>query len=356
MLNINHNQIPKNDQELNQCVQAMNRAYGKYFNIQMGENRSIKLRDCYCESIGFTNGAYQQLQAFWQSNQYDFSNLELAKAIIFEFYGGYNFVIAGPIASQVTDYLCINFPNDSQGFFDHERLEKELESYSEVSSATWEQFGWDLLLHDSVHQDIVKKEQSDGNWFPLFYGQIIIGFAFSRKTQILMNGILLSCFADNGIDLKASRNSQNKEWNNYLDSVSLEQKPLSGKYIGLRMSSMESSVYLPFDEIILDGNKSIITIGKEEIEIEYKKDGNMFVFHDLEFDFLSIYHFDVDKTLNLSFGEVDLGGNYTFGSKEHAKIIEFAELFCFDRLEYRLLDEDDIDSCDHIEGTAFLIK
>lgn len=358
MLNTNENRIPKNDLELNQCVQAMNRAYGKYFNLEVGENRSNKLRDCYCESIGFTNGAYQQLQAYWKANSdYDFSDLNLASAIIFEFYGGYNFVLASPIASQVMNYFCQHFPNNHEGFLSESGMEvkQDLESFFlDNPDADWEEYGWDILCHDSEHQAIVSKEKANGNWFPLYYGTMIIGFAFSKDTQLLINGLLISCFIDKALDFSIKQHAENEEWENYVTHADLSTTGAEGKFLSLRMDSMESSLYLPFDELVLDENKAVVTYAGQTYEIAYKKDGGMFVFQDIEFDFLSAYEFTTDKTLSLHHGDVDLSGNFSFSN--HYKEVEYIELFCFERLEYRLVDEDDIDSVNHLEGAAFLIN
>lgn len=350
-------QIPANDQELNVLVTAMNRSYKKYFNLEVGPKKSNNLRDCYCESIGFTNGAYRQLQAYWSANNnYDFSDLEKnAVALLDDTIGGYNAVISSSISHQLIDYLCQRFPVDSNGFLSESQLHEDdfQGKYFDDPDAYWDAYGWCILNHDQEHQAVVNKEKDNKNWFPLYYGNVIIGHAFSETYALRLNGLLISAKQDKAINIHVP--TINEDWNNYVSNLKETDAINPGKYLSLRMESMESSLYLPFDELIIEDNKVILIDGMMTLEFSLDKETSTLILEDnIRFDFVSAYSFGSDKPLMLAYGETDIGGNTTWSSNKRE--VEFIELFAFDRLEYRKLGDDDLSYYNNIEGAAFSVE
>jgi hypothetical protein len=352
--------IPQNDQELNLLTNAMNKAYSKYFNFETGVKKSNNLRDCYCESIGFTNGAYRQLQAYWSaSTAYDFTDLvDNSFAMLSDIDGGYSSVFAQPIATQLIDYLCEYFPVNDDGFLDEEKLYSDKlglnGKMSENEGIDWESYGWGMLISDDEHQVVVSKEKENGKWFPLYYGNIIIGFAFYQEFAKIMNGLLISAKHDGAINLGLE--TYNHDWTKYISEVDEDKCVNPGKYLSLRMSSMESSLYIPFDSVLIEDDQLILTHGTEDIILSYNKKDNMITFADMNFDFASFYYIGKEqKTIKLTKGQYDDNNCMSFPEKKDIKI-EFAEWFPQDRIEYRLENSDDIDDINYVSQVNYLIS
>lgn len=355
-------QIPQNDQQLNLLVNAMNKAYGKYFNFETGAKKSNNLRDCYCESIGFTNGAYRQLQAYWSaSTAYDFSDLNKnSVALLDDSIGGYNAVISMRITTQFIEYLCDQFPVNDDGFLTEDQLYDEnfndglKGKHSDNKDASWESYGWGYLHHDNAHQLIVSQHKSKGEWFPLYYGNIIVGFAFSKKYAQRINGLLISAKQDKALNIDSGTNNQ--EWNDYISSIKENDEIQPGKYLSLRMASMKGSLYIPFDEVLIDDSQIIVTLGTEDTILTYNRQDDMVTYDGIDFDFASFYYFGKEqKTIKLSQGVADTNGHVTF-PKEKILVIEFAEWFPESRIEYRLENGDDIDAISYVSQSTYLIS
>lgn len=147
--------LPQNDEELNEFIASMNRAYGKYFDHFIGSNRSLKLRDCICEGLGFTNGGYQQLKAHWQAMvSYDFTDPKLIMGLCSDRIGGYETIIAKPFAWPVIKHLCTYFPMQDGQFCSGDNLPEGMEFNPDLEC---EWYGWELVDMQFQNQLTVAK-------------------------------------------------------------------------------------------------------------------------------------------------------------------------------------------------------
>lgn len=351
--------VPQNDQQLDAVTASFNAAYGKYFDAAVSAKKSNNLRDCICEGLGFTNGAYQELQAYWDAQLgFDFANPEFMVAIVSERLGGYQCVVPKTIARGLIEFLCTSFPQDSEQLCTESTL-PEGELFQ--SGDTYEDYGWEILHLDSEHQHVVELRKASGDWFPLYYGTMIIGFVFSKEEADIMNAMLRSASWSKELSINGKNTGMRQDlavqiqWHEYTLQHLNKTKLLDGKYISLRRESMESSLLIKFDSVVIEETKIVVVDGSQTFDLPYNKEKDVVIYNGLEFDFISFYT-NGEQALSLSRGKVNLGA-WIF-SNPMDNDINAIEWFAHDRIEYLSKDGDcdDMKTIDSLEGTAFLVK
>lgn len=353
--------VPKNDNELNSVIASFNAAYDKYFDAGVSSKRSDKLRDCICEGLGFTNGGYQELQASWDAQMgYDFHDPDAVIGLVSERTGGYQCVLSKMIAVAVIEFLCKHFPLSGQGKL---LLESEFPDEQEFSEGcTWEDYGWDLLQHNDGHNSVIKAHRESGQWFPLYYGQVIIGYAFNLEEASVINAMLRSAASNKLIKLSGMGTGNRGDlkysiqWGSYMTD-NLENIGLTkGKYLSLRKEGMSMGILIPFTNVQINENKLTVKYGGKTFDIDHNKDRDVVTYNGLEFDFINLYTFG-GGFLSIAQGKFGKGDDWIF-SAPIREDIEFVEWFAYDRIDYREEDSDcdEIREITNLKNNAFLIK
>lgn len=354
--------IPQNDHQLTTVINSFNAAYDKYFDAGVSKKRSDKLRDCICEGLGFTNGAYQELQAYWAAQfAFDFSNPDNIIALVSERTGGYQSIFSKAIATSIVEYLCTNFPLSNTGEL---LIESELPDDKLFSDGcVWEDYGWDLLIHDEQHDQIIQKERELGHWLPLYYGQLIIGFAFNKEEADILNAMLKSAAWEKQININGEGSGKRQdlqlsiEWKNYVNQSNVSTELQSGKYVSLRRESMDASVIINFDSVVIEEEQITLHLGGQKQVLAYDDKKDIVTYQGLEFDFISFYT-KGDGRLSISQGKFGKGSDWAFSSPIHSGM-NAIEWFPKNRIEYVVDDEadsDDLTEITNLENNAFLIK
>jgi hypothetical protein len=348
---------PQNDHQLNIITASFNAAYNKYFDAGISEKRSNKLRDCICEGLGFTNGAYQELQAYWAAQEsFDFSNPDFMVAIVSERLGGYQCVVPKTIATSVVEFLCTYFPQDNEQLLTEEELP---DGQMFDSDCEHESYGWEILYLVAEHKDVIEIRKAAGDWFPLYYGTVIIGFVFSKEEADIMNGMLRSAAWGKILDITDKSTGMRQDlavqvqWDAYINCKMYQTELPEGKYVSLRRDGMDNGLMLKFDSAIIDENKLIVRNGSQTFEIHHKQEGDIVVYNGLEFDFINFYNIG-PGSLSMTYEERDLAGNPTGGADFGN--IDMIEWFPKGRIEYRPNGADELASFNNLEGAEFLVK
>ncbi len=321
--------IPKNDQELNVLCDSMNRAYGKHFDLEVGSKKSNNLRNCLCWFLGFRNGGYRQLQSYWQTNaQYDFTDMRNnVDGIVYEGLGGWSAVLSKNVSHAVLDYFCEYFPAGNDGLLNEEQLINEPDlgmEYSLNEHGQWDDYGWSLLHADAVHEKSLQDRSHEGHWYPLYYDQVIIGFAIEIKHAHFLNGLLAQMFVDDALDVSPSFASD--DWKVYAAGSLKNETTSPLAYLHLRMESMDKALLLPCEELrTTPTGLEVMFLGStESLAIDPNES---FTYAGQRFDFAQLY--------------ANQGASMYLRQKEHDTAIEAFEVF-LERIEYRQVSSEEI--------------
>lgn len=242
--------FPRNNEELNTLINGMNRAYGKYFGMEVSSSRSQKLRDCICEGIGFTHGAYQQLQAHWESLCEAASCDSRAQIVI-------STKKSGLLRERIAYLNPALLPE---------------QTWAEFSFAVGSVFG-SLLIAAPEMTVLTTAQRTD---YPVMLCGQPVGFAETHEDAQLFAGLLIGMMYDHSVpSLSAQLGGQWK----------------ADSYIRLRQSSEDLGVCVPFTEAVFTGNAVVLkTPQNEDVTIPYDAEMDVHLFGGLSFDFLIAYN------------------------------------------------------------------
>lgn len=296
---------PKNDTELNAFIASMRQATDKYFRFAPGASRSNNLKDCICEGIGFTNGAYQQLQDVWRTH-HDWQPLSAGESRWIEnrhtLPMNMTMVIMSGVAHTLYQRLSADFPCTKLGFADGD---------NEVEDAGWQ------LYHGTPEQTMPEQGEAiaaalrERTANPLFYGNRLIGYMADAQAATLVNGMLMGWYMNGTLDnLFAPEQGQGTlnllnrtlPFTPYQDMTS--RLPLM---VSLRMASMEHSIMLPADAVYHSAGEMVIRTAQGAMRFAAEED--CVDVYGLLMDFVSVYPAN-GQAMTLSVGEVTGRGDY----------------------------------------------
>jgi hypothetical protein len=300
--------IPQNDEQLNQLSQQLNHSYTHSFDFPISEKRSNKLRDCTCRLLGFHNGGYQQLQAYWRAeHQYDFSNpfisSGLSSSLLFDGakQGDIAAVLASGFLAAWLPILREYFPVLDGEFCDVDRLQA---GFARLSNQL---FGWQIHHERLSKQSFVGRtdpkhynappskstldlpvhlprfQKDRGAWYPLYYGTLIVGMAFKQTTAELLNGILTTCHQHDGkkfrlwgyIDHNVEDAPHVIAWRRYVQThlalTEQERQAPDNAFFVLKQSGMPLGISMPFDAITLSDLSATWSFGGTPITLSYAR-------------------------------------------------------------------------------------
>ena len=133
-----------------------------------------------------------------------------------------------------------------------------------------------------------KRTVKKGEWFPLYYGQVIIGFAFTTEEATFMNAMLASAAWERAIDLRSDFSGGNDphglgaKWNSYIEANKDNLQLRQGNYISLRKEGFDHSLLMPFTKAHIDDDTARITHGSQTHSLTYLKDRDVVMYNDNE--------------------------------------------------------------------------
>lgn len=200
--------IPTNDAELNILIAQQKAAMQKYFGLNLSKQPN-KLRDCVCESLGYTNGGYQQLQSEWHARTENLSSDMLTMAFVAPQDVEWNFYVSKEIATPST-------------------LEKVQEVLACLGSESHPINQCKLLM---MQAERINEDRTPYS-VPVWVYDRIVGYAKTNADAALLAGVLLAARNDLGAPI-------------VLDGAQNALKP----QLLLRRSSMRTGLLLEFERV-----------------------------------------------------------------------------------------------------------
>lgn len=331
--------IPKNDAQLNELISNLNNAYGAYFDFKISDKRSNKLRDCICEGLGFKNGAYQQLQKYWESHMtYRWSDKNFIVGLKSSLEEGRFIGVFAPsfLSKSLIEKINIQYPAGDKNLLGEDDAEGVTQS-------------WSIDTLDSNDEKNMNDHKEFTGFYPVFYSNLLVGHTFEPKYASLLNAIFCSMSFDSDVDIINNRNEAMLESDHHFDFY-LNQtdgvKTPYGKYISLRMESMPHSIFVPFDSIEFNFNSAVLKKGNTKEVISYDRETDMVIWNGMSFEFLSVYNMNhvLDKktvTMEVSGKEIE---------------VEYFEWYPENNIEFRLPDEDDVEGAYLSPKDSYILK
>lgn len=283
------NTLPKNDSELNGLIQSINSAYGKYFDFSVSDKRSNKLRDCICEGLGFKNGGYQQLKDHWEAlSHYDFTSTGFVSPLNAPSNGALESVafIAKPMSNEILNFLNTYFVIGADGqLLNSDDQSEWIRSYKAGS-------GWSI--GESRELNVFEFSCIQQQKFPLYYGELVVGYAKNEIFAVFLNSVLLSAKIYEMIQVNGTQVSDvsvQSAWNDYIHNVKssafVYESPK--KYLELRKDSMTVGICLAFDEMHMSSEKISLVQNGVRIDFEHDVQKDMILFAGQKFDYARAY-------------------------------------------------------------------
>lgn len=299
--------LPQNDNELNTLIAQMNASYGRYFSLEVSESRSNKLRDCICEGLGFTNGAYQQLQKYWETKTEQFAvYTRYVNSVSYQFFDAlYMSGIRDPNSSESVVASISSVVMVSQAL--RSKVLDTLATLSRTSEKVHKnERGWSYDDYQGLASSYVAYADMK---YPIYVGAIVIGFAKTADYAVLVGGAIhgamieLSDFSwadpvkstERFLRYAMPVNDSVKEvmwqWSAYLRTKAVDSVKLP-KYLFLRASNESEGVVLPFSEIEFYRSKIVCTSAAYgSVTLDYDADKDQYVLREVGvgFDFVIAY-------------------------------------------------------------------
>lgn len=263
---------PKNDAELNALIAQSKSALAKYFHLTPSDRRSEKLRDFICESLGFTHGGYQQLQAVW-------ANASAASAVPAYSFDG----MAWRVSLEGSQYRC-------DGFFSGE-VADSLAVLNRVAACLGNEAQDATLsvLITGVVNDPSTVINEAYHPCPIWLHDTVVGYAASPENAATLGGLLQAAHTDFRADFKGS-----------------VQKRSSAPYVLLRASSQDSGLHIAFTSLsvvntfnnrgeLVEQGLLLQTERYGEIKIAFIPSSRCYRFNGIDFDFAIAYFDGADQ-------------------------------------------------------------
>lgn len=281
--------IPSNNTELDHLVAQTKVALDKYFHIKLSDRRSEKLRDFVCESLGFTHGGYQQLQAFWLSNTAEFIDSKFHVHLSLH---GNNILFDGLFSeSIISDLRTLNL----------------IASYF----GSKQQSG---VNGSSLSVD-VKTEQicAISKEYPIKLNGEIVGYTNSTTNEMVLKGLMLSAQSTSSFALKSKDNTDSAH--SFLLLKSSKSNSHSAIYgsdenldAGLHIQYLHMGVSSKFNsqEELVSQNLVLWTTDYGLVLIPYVPETRCYSLFGMEFDYVAACSSAIasidDNGMSFSFG------------------------------------------------------
>lgn len=272
--------IPSNNEELNQLIAQTGLALDKYFHIKLSERRSEKLRDFVCESLGFTNGGYQQLQAFWLSKTDEFID---NKSHVHLSLSGNGILFDGLFSESILSDL--DTLNLIASYFGSKRQ-------SGVN-------GRELSVDVKTEQiNVIPKE------YPIKLSGEIVGYTNTPTNAMILKGMMLSA------QCRSPRSLRSKQPNPSHYFLLLRSSKLNSNFdAGLHVEYLSISVSSKFNsqKELISQTLILFTADYGLIFIPYVPETRCYSLFDMEFDYVAACSGPIDADDDGML--VQLGGN-----------------------------------------------
>jgi hypothetical protein len=327
---------PKNDEELNAYIESINDSYAKGFNFHVGPKRSEKLRDVICSHLGFPNG-YQQLKSHWDNQGvYDVLDNpgERGLMVYADAMGkAPAAIVFNEIAPWLLDKLRELFPCTENGFD------------REDDTPTLGRKGWAIAAYP------LKSEGDLVTWVPLYVGTVQIGYANAYKSRhraMIMQAMVTGVYMHIGDEMRAKLNAPiNPDWQSYISSHAVPERPCLGKVVSLRMDSMQASLLIPIEgEIAITSDELKFKTMCPQADgtgivkncyIDAKKGypESAMLLDGIAFDFVSVYDFsdNPDENLNVACSKMTI--KHIENKAEKNVLVDSLEWYEHGRVEVR---------------------
>ncbi len=172
-MNISNQLIPTphNDQQLEVIINRMNNSYTDEFKFNVSSKRSNKLRDCVCGYLGF-KGGYQTLLSYWEQN----------KNSPIESFETQNDYVENCVA-VFDGQECVGVISKEISIFFNEAVLDKLSLFSFSKKLTT------ATLTERQVKNVVRAKVA-GDWFPLSFKGIVLGYSTGQVESMLFNAVL----------------------------------------------------------------------------------------------------------------------------------------------------------------------
>lgn len=257
---------PANDAELNHLIAQTQQSLGKYFNLNISERRSEKLRDFVCESLGFTNGGYQQLKATWANKSFAVTPSAQEFEYRLSLLGSYSYYRRDALVSDILARAFEKFNDVARCLGSEHQSQSHDPLYS-------------VRLAAGCETESLAKKALHAVWLY----DTVVGYTTSKEDAALFGGVIMAACSDfsayMGVDKPAGYAPQ---------------------YLLLRMSGETSGLHIQFDQITVkstfDAERKLLSqtlcvhnAKYGALEIEFNPKTRCYRFNDIEFDFMIAY-------------------------------------------------------------------
>ncbi|MCP4260501.1 MAG: hypothetical protein GY774_23695 [Planctomycetes bacterium] len=282
--------IPQNETQFQRYVRLLHRSLAKNFKMQVSlKSRSDKFNNFAAESLGFTHGGYQQLQAYWAANKhYTFSEQDVM--VLPPYRSVATTIFPRAVAGMLLGAFFDHYPSYYDGFLSEDDVD---------DAASWKT--------SYVNEFVAHTLRETGKWHPVYWGDTLIGIDFDSHHAALLTAMINGLIFANKIAPAPHLLSwEGEAFNKYLlampDVPENRITSASKARIELRMSNWE------FGLVFLTDEAGITTTSlqlQDQTSITMKDSSWHVEGTDCCFDFISVYtNTDAPLTLTDNNGKV----------------------------------------------------